>query len=204
MWLKFCGIVRPEDVECAVSLEIDAIGVIAVPDTPRCITEREAIAVAGVSRHSTKLVAVFQNPDKYYLEDMIAVLQPDLLQFHGDETLDLTTRHGVPYVKAVRGAGASDVWYLRKHKDAFAWLVDASSLSVEDEMTLSQLRATHADGRLIIAGGLQAKNVAVRARRFDAWGVDVSRGVERTPRKKDHELMKRFVNAVRAEDVQRI
>lgn len=204
MWVKFCGIVRWEDVECAVSLEIDAIGVIAVPDTPRCVTEREAMAVAGVPRHSTKLVAVFQNPDRNYLEDMIAVLQPDLLQFHGDETLDLTTRHGVPYVKAVRGAGPSDVWYLRKHKDAFAWLVDASNLSVEDELTLSQLRATHADGRLVIAGGLQAENVAARARRFDAWGVDVSRGVERTPREKDHKLMKRFVNAVRAEDVQRI
>ena len=204
MWVKLCGFVRPEDVEYAVSLEVDAVGVIAVPNTPRCVTEREAIAVAGVPRHSTRLVSVFQNPDKHYLEDMIAVLQPDLLQFHGDETLDVATRHGMPYVKAVRGARPSDVWYLRTHTDAFAWLVDTSSLSDEDEVTLSQLRATHSTGRLIIAGGLLPESVAATARRFDAWGVDVSRGIERTAREKDHEAMRRFVNAARTEDVQRI
>jgi phosphoribosylanthranilate isomerase len=50
---------------------------------------------------------------------------------------------------------------------------------------------------LIIAGGLNAENVAKALRLFDPWGVDVVSGVEREPGKKDEARLHDFVSAVR-------
>jgi phosphoribosylanthranilate isomerase len=53
-------------------------------------------------------------------------------------------------------------------------------------------------GRMILAGGLAEDNVRVAIQTVRPWGVDVSSGVESLPGTKDHELMQRFINAVRA------
>ena len=53
-------------------------------------------------------------------------------------------------------------------------------------------------GRMILAGGLAEDNVGRAISAVSPWGVDVSSGVESLPGRKDHELIKRFVSAVRA------
>jgi phosphoribosylanthranilate isomerase len=51
--------------------------------------------------------------------------------------------------------------------------------------------------RLMLAGGLNAENVADAIRRVRPWGVDVSTGVEATPGRKDARKVKRFVEAAK-------
>ena len=49
----------------------------------------------------------------------------------------------------------------------------------------------------MIAGGLTAESVAGAIAKSGAWGVDVASGVEAAPGIKDHDLMRRFVEATR-------
>ena len=51
---------------------------------------------------------------------------------------------------------------------------------------------------MIIAGGLNAANVAEAIRLFEPWGVDVVSGVESEPGKKDEAKLQAFAEAVRS------
>jgi phosphoribosylanthranilate isomerase len=53
---------------------------------------------------------------------------------------------------------------------------------------------------LLLAGGLTPGNVADAMGTVRPWGVDVSSGVEIEPGRKDHALVRQFVQAVRTVD----
>jgi phosphoribosylanthranilate isomerase len=51
--------------------------------------------------------------------------------------------------------------------------------------------------RIIIAGGLDASNVAQAIEIARPWGVDACSRIESAPGKKDHQKMKEFLSAAR-------
>jgi indole-3-glycerol phosphate synthase/phosphoribosylanthranilate isomerase len=58
-------------------------------------------------------------------------------------------------------------------------------------------RARAASGRVMLAGGLGPDNVAEAVRAVDPWGVDSARSTEIEPGIKDHEALRRWVEAAR-------
>jgi phosphoribosylanthranilate isomerase len=58
-------------------------------------------------------------------------------------------------------------------------------------------RAAAADGRVVLAGGLSAENVAEAIRRVRPWAVDASSRLEAEPGVKDPEKVRAYVEAAR-------
>ncbi|MCC6475636.1 phosphoribosylanthranilate isomerase [bacterium] len=186
MWVKYCGIRCIEDAEFAIQLGVDAIGVVVVPSSPRCAVRRELRSISRIRRGQAKLVLVTQDQARDDVVECLELLEPDLIQFHGNENREFSESFELPYIKATKDP--VNLEYLREHRSAFAHLVDS------EVFVASEIRDLP---RLIIAGGLTCENVAERISMHKPWGVDVSRGIERSPGVKDQTLMRHFLQAVR-------
>jgi indole-3-glycerol phosphate synthase/phosphoribosylanthranilate isomerase len=58
-------------------------------------------------------------------------------------------------------------------------------------------QAAHAEGRVLLAGGLGPENVRAAIAAVDPWCVDASRSLEASPGIKDHDRVRAFVEAAR-------
>ena len=155
-------------------------------------------------------MALTVDADDATLADIVAALQPDILQLHGKETVarlrDIKAKFRLPVMKVIAVEAASDLAPLPGYAAvADRILFDAHAPrgatrpgglgAVFDWHVLENL-----DLKLpfMVSGGLNAENVAEAVRVTRAGGVDVSSGVERTPGVKDPEMIRSFIRAARA------
>jgi phosphoribosylanthranilate isomerase len=130
-------------------------------------------------------------------------VQPQVLQFHGEETPEFCRAFGVPYIKACRVKEGVDLLeYWRPFFDACGWLADAWVEGYGGAGTGFDwsLVPAQRDRPLVLSGGLAPGNVAEAIRRVKPWGVDVSSGVESAKGIKDAARIAAFVAEVRNAD----
>src|SRR5690554_6458628 len=129
--IKLCGFTREEDVRAATEAGADALGMIFFSKSPRALTIQQAKQLRAQVPAFVNVVALFVNPDPEYVEEVIAAVSPDLLQFHGTESPQECERYGVPYLKAFRvgGPGMESreevLAECLRYKSARAWLFDS-------------------------------------------------------------------------------
>lgn len=214
--IKLCGFTRAEDVHSAVQAGVDALGMIFFARSRRALGLAQAEALRGTIPAFVDVVALFVNPDPGHVREVLDVVKPDLLQFHGDETPDECERYGKRYMRAFRvGApGLSSpeevLAECRRYRSANAWLFDSHSASYGgsgkgfDLRLLTAVRSAPDAQPVVLAGGLAADNVEERIRRLRPYAVDVSSGIEDTPGIKSAEKITAFVRAVRNADTDAI
>ena len=174
---KICGITRVEDALAAVEAGADAIGLVFYAKSPRAVSVEQAAAIVQAVPPFVSCVGLFVNMPR---DQLLAVLQQvplDLLQFHGDESPADCEGYGRPYIKAL---------------DTFVEGVPGGTGAAFDWSLVPQ----DADKPIILAGGLEASNVAAAIRQVRPYAVDVSGGVEVNKGIKDAEKIRAFVQAV--------
>ena len=212
-WVKVCGFTRPEDITAAIEVGVDLLGLNFAPESPRCIdleqgaelTRAVRMAARGRSgKRPIRTVAVMVNPAEEEVREIIKTLDPDILQFHGEETPEFCRQFEHPFMKAFRLATPEDARpipdYLEPPSMGFlidAWVKGAhggtgQTLSHETARVALQHR------RGFLAGGLTPLNAYEIIRALHPFGVDVASGVEIEPGIKDRLLMQRFVTAAGA------
>ena len=203
--IKFCGMTRAEDAARGVELGVDAIGFVLVEKSPRFVTPAVAASLRGTLPSTISSVALFQDAGERFVRDAIALLRPDLLQFHGAETAAYCSAFGLPYLKAVSMRQPQDLaGVAREHSAACALLLDSHSIGGIGGTgeTFDWHAVARTDKRIVLAGGLRPDNVAAAIRELRPYAVDVSSGIEVQPGIKDSEKMRAFVAAVRRADQQ--
>ncbi len=200
--VKCCGITRTEDAVLAATLGADAIGLVFTRCSPRRVGLDQALAIRMALPPMVAAVALFMDDEVDWIREVVEHVQPDLLQFHGDEDAGYAQQFGRRYLKAIAMAGTEDpTARMAAHPQAAGFLLDGHGHGEAGGRgrAFDWTRVPrHTDRPWLLAGGLDADNVAAAIRAARPYGVDVSSGIERAPGIKDPQRMQRFIAAVRA------
>ncbi len=198
---KICGITRIEDALAAVEAGADAIGLVFYGKSPRAVSIEQAAVILQALPPFVTSVGLFVDMPRDELQQLLQRLPLDLLQFHGDESPADCEGHGRPYIKALRVRPGEDVAAaMAPYAGARGILLDTFVEGVPGGTGASfdwSLVPENAAKPIILAGGLDAGNVATAIRQVRPYAVDVSGGVEASKGIKDAGKIRAFVRAVR-------
>lgn len=196
MILKVCGITNPSDADAAIAGGANSIGFNFYPKSPRYVGPAIAAAIstpAGVRR-----VGVFVNEPRARVEEIARLARLDVAQLHGDESAGEFPA-GLAVWKAARVVGAFDIAvYDRLPVEAIVLDGPAGELYGGAGLAFDWALAASGARRIILAGGLDASNVARAVSLAHPWGVDACSRIESAPGQKDHTKMNDFLQAARA------
>jgi phosphoribosylanthranilate isomerase len=183
MMIKVCGITRREDAVAAAEAGASALGFIFYSKSPRCVTPAKA-AELGEGLPVWK-VGVFVDETPAAIEATVRAARLDIVQIYGD-----AAPTGARVWRAFR---VGNVFDQAPARGVEAVLLDGANNGVCFDWRL----ARGASEKVIVAGGLDAANVAEAIRAAQPWGVDASSRLETAPGIKDHEKVRAFVEAAR-------
>lgn len=202
---KVCGITREADLLEAVRLGADAIGFVFFEGSKRHVTIEQAKQLRQIVPAFVSVAALFVNASDEYVNSVIEQVQPDVLQFHGDETPQQCEKYGHRYMRAFRVGGEKLNTPLQvfseamRYSSACAWLFDTFSDQyggtgkVFNHELLSEVLINPKSKAILVAGGLNPDNIQSIIESVKPYGVDVSSGVETAPGVKSAALLKQFM-----------
>ena len=196
--VKICGITSVEDALAAAAAGADAVGLVFVPASSRCVDLDEAASICRALGPFINRVGLFMDAPAEYVEQVLAKVPLDTLQFHGHESPRYCRGFGRPWIKAI-AMGEADTPPWEDYPGAVALLLDShggGKLGGSGK-TFDWDRIPDLNSRWILAGGLSADNVGEACSRHRPDAVDVSSGVEIRPGIKDHDAITAFIKAVR-------
>jgi phosphoribosylanthranilate isomerase len=211
--VKICGITEESHALAAVEAGADFIGLVFAPSSRR-ITPAKAYEIASAVKknsNTTKVVGIFVNAPQSMVNKVADFCGLDWIQLSGDESWEYCRDVIKPIIKAIPVEQQSP-------EEIYAKLsAGGKLLSTQRFITLLDSQANGKYGGtgltfdweiaqqvarrfpVIIAGGLNSKNVAQAIELVAPWGVDVSSGVEvdgiKSPAK-----IRAFIEAVRRSD----
>ena len=199
--IKICGITNIDDALAATGYGADALGFIFYDKSPRCIKPDLVRMVSQDLPPYLKKVGVFVNEGIDQVRTIVDMAQLDIVQFSGDENAEYCNQYDGPYIKTFRVKDNDSIsgidefntnyFLLDSFKDdeyggtgkLFNWGL------IEDK----EFRNKY----VILSGGLDPQNVGDAVSKIRPYAVDVASGVESEPGKKDHDKLRKFIEAVK-------
>ena len=214
--IKLCGLTRAQDVQLAVKLGADALGLVFYPASPRAVDAKQAAQLLALLPSFVSTVGLFVNASAAEVRQTLAIAPISILQFHGDETLEqccaIAQEVKRPFLRALRvrpDMKSADLLecdqQYRKASPYFSgllldtWVESYGGSGKVFDWSLIPAELAH---RAVLSGGLNAQNVTEAVRSVRPFAVDVSSGIESAKGIKDAAMMHAFVSAVRAGDSQ--
>lgn len=198
--IKICGLTREQDIDAAVQAGADSIGFVFCEKSPRHLEVSRAVELARRVPAFVSVVALFLNPQRDLVEQVLAEVQPELLQFHGNETAEFCGQFARRYLKAVAMGGMDDggAAQAQAHPAACGYVLDshAPGMIGGTGETFDWQRIDVPAERSVLAGGLNPANVAEAITLVRPWAVDVSSGLEDAPGIKSADKIRDFIAAV--------
>lgn len=198
--VKICGITCLADAMAAVEAGASALGFVFYAPSPRYVSAEVAADIIRQLPPFVTTVGLFVNASEADVTRVLQQTSIDLLQFHGDETESFCCSFARPYIKAFRVRPELDLTaQVALYPSARGVLLDAYRPGVPggtgEVFDWALIPPTLAP-KVILAGGLEATNVAQAIEQVVPYAVDVSGGVEAAPGRKDRARINAFMAAV--------
>ena len=191
-FIKICGLRDAGDVAAAINAGANAVGFVFA-ESVRQVTPQQANAATQDMQPGVRRVAVMRHPSDELCAEVLREFAPDVIQTDVEDFSTLNIPEHVECWPVFReGLASADSVPSR------VFIYEGPKSGSGESVDWSQGSRIARHGRMLLAGGLAEDNVGKAIREVSPWGVDVSSGVESLPGRKDHELIKRFVSAVRA------
>jgi phosphoribosylanthranilate isomerase len=187
MMVKICGITNRGDALAAVEAGASAIGFNFYRESPRYISHTGAAMIGEKIPASVWKVGVFVNESPETIAQIVL-----------DAGLDVAQLHGNSKMRGMR------VWQAVSVADPMAFTEAAEAVLIDSPVygifggsgkTWDWTQAPHLKHKVIIAGGLDGDNVRLAIEQAQPWGVDACSRIEKSPGLKDHDKMRRFIQA---------
>ena len=205
--IKMCGTTSPEDAMAAVDAGVDALGFIFYEKSPRNVDPEVVRLIIEQLPPFVDTVGVFVDRDREEVEEIIRYCRLGYAQLHGKESpkyCERLARFAAPcqILKALRVGDHLRAGDIAPYSDyVTGFLLDTYHKNMMggtgESFDWSIIERLAMKKPYILAGGLDADNVARAIKAVRPYAVDVNSGVEKSPGQKDHELITDFVNKVR-------
>jgi len=198
--VKICGLTNSDDVMAAQDSGADYIGFVLYSGSPRGISGMDLSRILDKVDLTSKAVGVFVNESREETEKIARDCCLHAVQLHGDESAAEFGEMPTEVWRSVKFSNGVCVPELSQW-DAARYVLDAAvpgayggtGVTVDwDEAATVALSS-----EVMLAGGLTPENVAEAVAKVMPAGVDTSSGVEREPGKKDHDKIRKFIEAAK-------
>jgi phosphoribosylanthranilate isomerase len=194
LWIKICGLRTAPAILAAADAGVQAVGFVFHEASPRNVSVAEASALqlevpAGIDR-----VAVFLHPSQALVDVVIEAVRPDWVQADAEDLVRLHLPSSQRVLPVVRSG--SSLLALRPLPSRL--LLESARSGSGEKADWNEAARLAGQAEIVLAGGLEATNVAEAIRLVRPFGVDVSSGVESSRGVKDPARIRDFVSAARS------
>jgi len=198
--VKICGMTNAETIQTAIKHNVDYLGFVFYPKSPRNLTPEQAKELTKNIPQNVKRVAVLVNAKDEFIEQIKDYF--DCFQLHGHEDVkrikELKQKFNKGIIKAIRVTDEASARMFSQFEDEVDMLIfDSPAMEKTakfDWQILSKLKITKP---YLIAGSININNVD-EILKYNPTGVDVSAGVESSVGVKSNEKIIEFLDKVKS------
>ena len=201
--IKICGITNIEDAMFCSLSGADALGFIFYEKSPRYIDAGKAKEICSRLPPFVTKVGVFVNEDEKRLRDIFYFSGLNVVQLHGGESVNYVYNlkallPGVHIIKFVRNMNEAELFATVVN----SFIVDSGGGTgkVCDWKFARNLREK-ISLPLILAGGLDERNVRKAIETVRPYAVDACSKLEKEKGKKDNGKLEEFIREVRNSEI---
>jgi len=195
--IKVCGLTRHADAKLSADLGANMLGMIFYKKSPRFITQKQASEIIKVVPHTVHKVGVFVDTKIDQILKIAHKLDLDFIQFQGD--------YIVPDILKAKSLGFKtiQVFHINSKKDYDNVYKSKADLVLLDNKTTALpggtgerfdwgIKPPRRIKNLMLAGGINNRNVKEGVKLFSPLVVDVCSSVEKTQGVKSAKKLKEY------------
>ncbi|MEO6188758.1 MAG: phosphoribosylanthranilate isomerase [Ginsengibacter sp.] len=209
MKIKVCGVTQPEQLLQLCDMDIEYVGFIFYPGSPRYVMNQLQVKDVARLKSSTQKVGVFVNASEDEIMAQVELYKLDAVQLHGNESPSFCNNIS-DHIKVIKAFRINDEvtnidWMVKPYEEACDfYLFDQGAMGIYGgtgkKFDWSLIQNANLGKQFFLSGGIGPDD-AMALKEFSHpyfYGIDINSRFEIEPGVKDMPAVIEFVKTVRS------